>query len=111
MTTEPLPSDDTPPRTLPAMRWPWLSGLVLLAVRGVLLWVLVPFAAIWWVAGWPLWHRRGVRLGQLIGWCDLNLIAAIQRSMLRPFTRSPAPWAPLKALPAVVHRVNLSDPA
>jgi hypothetical protein len=106
-----MTTDDVPRQALAYMRWPWLSGLVLLAVRGVLLWVLVPFAAIWWAAGWPLWHRRGVRLGQLIGWCDLNLISAIQRSVLRPFTRSPAPWAPLKALPAVVHRVNLFDPA
>jgi hypothetical protein len=105
----PDPDDDVR-QALSVMRWPLVSGLALLLIRGVLLWVVVPFAALGWVVAWPVRHFKKVGLGQLIGWSDLNLIAAVQRSILRPFTRRPLGWTSLKALPNVAHRIRLLDP-
>jgi hypothetical protein len=47
--------------------------------------------ACWVVAGLSL-RRRGVVLGQFIGWTDLNLIAALKRFGLRPRRQTPLPW-------------------
>jgi len=84
-------------------------ALLLLLVRGVLLWLVIPATFVWWLAAWPVLRRRGVRLVQLIGWVDLNLIAAIERSILRPLVASPLPWTPAKALPYISHRIGLLD--
>lgn len=90
---------------------PILVGLLLLMIRGVLLWPIVPLALAWWVVGWAVFHRRSVRPAQLLGWVDLNLIAAIERSILRPLIKSPMPWTPASEVAAVTHRVRFADPA
>jgi hypothetical protein len=92
-------------------RLPVLVALLLLAIRGVLLWLLVPLALLWWVVAWPVLRRRSVRLAQLLGWADLNLVAAIERSILRPLIGSPLPWVPASELSAVTHRIGFTDPA
>ena len=38
-----------------------------------------------WVLGAPRLHKRGIKIGQFLGWIDVNLIALIQHSLLRPF--------------------------
>lgn len=86
------------------------GGLVLLAVRGLLLWVVVPLG----VVAWPLVvlsRRRAVRLGQFLGWLDLNLTSAIQRTIARPFFEAPLPWTPFDAAAGLTHRIRLLDPA
>jgi hypothetical protein len=79
----------------------FVGALVLLTVRGALLWVLLIVA--------PL-RKRGVSLGKFLGWLDLNLISAIQRSLARPFFDAAIPWTPLSAAAGVTHRIRLIDP-
>ena len=92
------------------MRAPLVSGLVLLSLRGVLLWIVVPIGSLSWVAFWPLMRRNRIGLAQFIGWVDLNLVAGLQRSILRPLVRHALPWTPVAALPGVTHRVGWIDP-
>ncbi len=87
-----------------------VRGLLLLALRGVLLWLVVPLAVLTWILLWPMMQRRNVRIGSLIGWADLNLIAALQRSLFRFGTKDPLPWTPWAKLPEVTHRVRSIDP-
>ena len=86
------------------------AGLVLLVVRGILLWVVVPLGCIAWVIDSPWLHKRGVGIGQFLGWIDINLIALIQRSLLRPFIRDAAqPWVPARKISEVAHRIGRLD--
>ena len=75
----------------PQMRVPYLTGLPLVHLRGILLWIVVPLAILFWAIMFPIWHSRNVRLGHFIGWADLNLIAALHRTLFRPFVRNPLP--------------------
>lgn len=92
-------------------RLPVISGLILLSVRGVLLWIVIPISMLIWILGWPVWRRKAVGLGQLLGWADLNLVCCIHHSVLRPFVRNPIRWTPLAEMPQVTHRIGLIDPA
>jgi hypothetical protein len=87
-----------------------VGALILLTVRGVLLWVIVPFG----VLAWPLVvvasRKRGLRLGQFLGWLDLNLTSAIQRTVARPFFDGPIPWTPFSAAAGLTHRIRPLDP-
>jgi hypothetical protein len=89
------------------------GGLLLFFTRGLLLWVVVPFAMLVGLAMKPYRRLVGrpVQIRQVIGWADLNLIAALQRSVVRPLVADPAPFVPWSALDEVVHRVRLGDPA
>jgi hypothetical protein len=91
-------------------RLPILSLLALFLIRGFLLWLVIPTGTLWWTITWPLQRRRRVRLGQFLGWADLNLVAAIQRTILRPLVQNPAKWFPLRAVPQVTHRIHWADP-
>ena len=89
----------------------FVIGLLLLLVRGVLLWLVVPLAAVTWLLLGPAMRRREVSIGSFIGWADLNLIAAPQRGLFRPFINEPLSWTPWRELPDVTHRVRSVDPA
>jgi len=59
----------------PEQRNPVVGGLLVLLVRGVLLWLVVPLAALVWLfVAIPL-RRSGVRFLQYLGWVDLNLLS------------------------------------
>lgn len=98
-------TESSPPRL------PFGVALLLLAIRGVLLWLLIPLGTIYWLMVWPILRRRQVHLLQLLGWIDVNLVAAIERTILRPLISEPLPWTPASALPRVTHRIRLTDPA
>ena len=88
----------------------FFSGFVLLTVRGVLLWVVLPLGCAAWVLVAPWLHKRGIKFGQFLGWIDINLIVLVQRSLLRPFYRKPAPlWVPATEMSGVEHRVGMVD--
>ncbi len=85
------------------------AGVALLVLRGILLWVVVPLAALAWLVSFN-W-LRGVSAGQFLGWIDLNLIAFLSRSILRPLFRAPPPWIPVSQMSRVTHRLRWIDPA
>jgi hypothetical protein len=87
------------------------GGLVLLTVRGLLLWVVVPLGVVAWPVVVVPSRNRGVRLGEFLGWLDLNLTSAIQRTIARPFFGAPMPWTPFDAAAGLPHRIHLLDPA
>jgi len=86
------------------------GGVALLFARGVLLWIAVPLAACVWLASWPRLRRRNVGLATFVAWVDLNLIALLERTLLRPFFRVRADWVPWSALASVTHRIRWLDP-
>jgi hypothetical protein len=51
------------------------GGLVVLVLRGLLLWLVVPIAVIAWPVVRARQRKSGVSLGQYLGWIDLNLVA------------------------------------
>ena len=88
------------------------AALRLLLVRGVLLWLVVPIAVVvWLVGGLLLFRPRGISLARFLGWVDLNLVACLQRSVLRPVFRARVSWVHPREMPNVTHRVRPLDPA
>jgi hypothetical protein len=87
-----------------------VGGVAFLFLRGVLLWVVVPVGSVWWLVAWPWFRSRRVRLGQVLGWLDLNLVAAISHTVFRPLLRQPARYWRTDEMPAVTHRILVIDP-
>lgn len=88
-----------------------VGGVAFLLVRGVLLWLVVPVGFVWWLVAWPWFRSRRVRLGQVLGWLDLNLIAAISHTAFRPLLRQPARYWTTDEMATVTHRILGTDPA
>jgi hypothetical protein len=86
-----------------------VARLALLCLRGVLLWIVIPLAVLAWLPVSVRLRRRGVKLGQFLGWADLNLMAFLERTILRPLFRSPIQWTPMRVMPEVTHRVGALD--
>jgi hypothetical protein len=86
-----------------------VGTFVLITVRGLLLWLVVPPALVLWLfLAIPL-RRRGVDIGHFLGWLDLNLISAIQRTVAQPFYEVPIPWTALSAAAGLRHRIHTID--
>jgi hypothetical protein len=80
-----------------------IGQLVILFLRGLLLWVMVPLAALSWLVLGPL---TTASLGACVGWFDLNLVVLLQRIIL-PLTREPPlAWFPLSKMRTTEHRLR-----
>jgi hypothetical protein len=88
-----------------------VGGLLVLVVRGVLLWLVVPLALVAWPIVRARQRRTGVKLGQYLGWVDLNLIACVQRLATPMLVRHPVAWTPIEDISKVTHRLRATDPA
>jgi hypothetical protein len=88
-----------------------VGGLLVLVVRGVLLWLVVPLALVAWPVVRLRQRRTGVTVGQYLGWIDLNLIASVQRLATPVLVRKPIPWTPAADVSKVTHRLRATDPA
>lgn len=88
-----------------------VGGVAFLVVRGVLLWLVVPAGVIWWLVAWARFRSRRVRLGQVLGWLDLNLVAAISHTVFRPLLQQPARYWTADEMSTVTHRILAADPA
>lgn len=88
-----------------------LGGLLVLFLRGILLWIVVPIAACAWVFIAIRLRRRRFTFGQYLGWIDVNLIALLQRTICRPLVRALAPYVPPGKMDSVTHRLMIADPA
>ena len=85
------------------------AGFILLLVRGVALWLVVPLS----VVSYPVVRVFGSRatLVQMMGWADLNLIASLQRAFPRRAFPNRASFVRWRAMNSVTHRISLLDPA
>jgi hypothetical protein len=88
-----------------------VGSLLLFTIRGLLLWVLVPLTTVAYLLIGVAWRSYGVTLARTLGWVDLNLIATIQRIVLRPFFRNRTEWVSIRKIPNVTHRIRFADPA
>lgn len=83
------------------------AGFFLLIVRGLLLWLVAPLSLLLWLIVGPLFR---IPLGAFLGWVDLNLMAAISSSVLRPWLpRAAYPWVPVGGARRVRHRMRFTD--
>lgn len=89
----------------------FVAGLLLLLLRGVLLWAVVPLAVCVWPFTYMRLRRVRIGFGQFLGWVDLNLMASLSQIVLRPLFRDPVSWVAWKEMPRVTHRVGWLDPA
>ncbi len=87
-----------------------VRGLLLLAIRGALLWIVVPVAVVVWLGGAPWLLPRRVTLGVFLGWVDLNLLAFLERGLMRPLFRTRSPWSPVGEIAHTTHRIRFADP-
>ena len=78
--------------------------LVLLTIRGFLLWLVIPIGFVAWLT--YFWWARSASLGQCLGWFDLNLVAFLQRMLKRFIPRATARRVPSQQMSAVTHRVT-----
>lgn len=99
-----------PPHTTPRLPNPTPIGLfVLVCVRSVLLWFVVPLAFVTWLVG-LFWLWGKVPLRAFVRWADWNVGVALCRSILRPLMRDPLPnWAPLRSARALQNRVKFME--
>jgi len=90
-----------PPRNDP------FPALVLMVIRGIALWLLVPIGFFVWILVSPWLVPRAVGLSKFVGWIDLNFAAFLQRVILRPFFATLSlPWVPFRDACNLRHRVS-----
>jgi hypothetical protein len=88
--------------------------LLVLVLRGLALWVVIPVVFVLWLllapVRWLVHGRNRPRLRQYVTWADMTLVASLERGPLRPLVRDrekfPA-WPRARAEPP--YRVNLAD--
>ncbi|MFC9560546.1 hypothetical protein [Agromyces sp. NPDC056965] len=79
-----------------------IAQILMLFMRGVLLWAVTPLAALSWIVLGPL---TGASLGACVGWFDVNLMVFLLRFVLRPLARdSELSWVPLAKMKTTEHR-------
>ena len=84
----------------------FLGVFGLLALRGLLLWIVVPVETLLWLLLSPWFVHRRVSLRRFLGWADQNLIAALQRSLFRPLFSECLNFVPVRDMGTVTHRVQ-----
>ena len=106
-----MPPPSERPEAHQRLRFPLVTGIAFLVLRGVLLWVVIPLAFVLWViVRLSGGDRSDLSLRTVVGWADLNLCAALSRSLLRPMVIRPLEWTPWRDVESVSHRVSPLDP-
>jgi hypothetical protein len=83
------------------------GGILLVLIRGLLLWVLIPVGSVAWALTVP-WSRAS--LTAFLGWLDNNQIFLLQRTILRPAFPSPSvQWIRFKDAADATHRIRFGD--
>lgn len=86
-----------------ASRFAWV---LLLTLRGLLLWIVIPLGALAWLVS-VAWTRRS--LAVFLRWSDINLIALLESTILRPIFPQPVRWFTLKEVADLRHRIGTFD--
>lgn len=88
----------------------FISQVLLLLVRSLLLWIVIPLAVLVWPLLVPRLERMGVGFRQYLGWVDFNLIVFLQRVVFRPLMRQRDNYVSLESIATIAHRVRFTDP-
>ena len=84
-----------------------LGVLVVMTVRGALLWLLVPIGTFIWVLTLEGARRPPVSLGAFLSWLDNNLAyGLVHRPMTPLFPTAPVKWIPASERSIVTHRIS-----
>ena len=87
-----------------------LGAFLLLTVRGVLLWLIIPVGALVWLLTLQAARKKPVSLGAYLGWLDNNIVFVLVRGPFRlSFPDSPVTWIPASARFTVTHRIRFFD--
>ena len=87
-----------------------VAKLVLLVIRGVLLWLVIPLGLVLWLVTFQWIGKRAVTLGAFLGWLDNNLVYLLQRGLLRPwFPVATVTWIRARDRSRTIHRVRGMD--
>lgn len=86
-----------------------IAGVLLMLLRGLLLWLLIPLGTLAWIFSLPV-SRSG--WGNFLGWLDNNMIAALQQTIFRVGYPEPScRWVRFRNRHSVKHRIRFGDMA
>ncbi|WP_394551721.1 hypothetical protein ACDF64_12710 [Agromyces sp. MMS24-JH15] len=81
-------------------------GVALLLFRGLALWVLLPVGVLAWLVVFS-WRDK-LRLGEFLGWLDLNAMALMQRTVFAAWIPRPTvDYIPLRDSVGSTYRVGI----
>jgi hypothetical protein len=89
---------------------PLVPGIILLVVRGLALWLIVPFGFVSWLLAvpWMVSHGHSPRLW--ISWIDYNFCVALERGPLRPLMPRPLlDWLSIERMDELKARTGPND--
>ena len=87
-----------------------MGALALLAIRGFLLWLVIPLGTLAWAVSFQALRTPAVTLGAYLGWIDNNIaFLLVNGPFSMSFPNSPVRWIPSANRAAVKHRIGFSD--
>lgn len=89
---------------------PALPALLLIFIRGVALWLLVPLAFLFWTLAFLWIFRYSRSLPQFVSWVDFNFGVALLRGPLRPLVpEQHLDWLPLSRIRELTARTGRNE--
>jgi hypothetical protein len=89
---------------------PLIPAILLLVIRGIALWFLVPLAFLFWVLAFPWIFRYSKSLRQFVTWVDVNFCVSLLRGPLRVLVPEPRmSWLPLSRITELTARTADKD--
>ena len=94
---------------IPELRFPTFTKLLVLTLHGVIMWITVPLSCAVACLILPIWRRRGARIGEVVGWIDLNVMALIFKTIIRPLVITTPKWVSLEDAKSSGYRISILD--
>ena len=89
---------------------PDVPAFILVIVRGLALYLLIPLAFVLWLVALLWIGRYSKSLPQFITWVDYNFSVSLIRGPLRPLIPKPrAEWLPLRRIKEMTARTQFFD--
>ena len=89
---------------------PDVPAFVLVIVRGLALYLLIPLAFVFWIVAFLWIVRYSKSLPQFVTWVDYNFTVSLIRGPLRLLIPEPrAEWLPLRRIKEMTARTKLYD--
>jgi hypothetical protein len=89
---------------------PTFPAFIVLIVRGLALYLLIPLAFIFWLLAFFWISKYSKSLPQFVTWVDYNFSVSLIRGPLRALIPEPrAEWLPLRRIKGMTARTKLYD--